>query len=46
MLRACEYEFRRKWRHDTETIIALAQTVLALSVMALYLAATPPSRPA
>lgn len=43
MLRACEYEFRRKWRHDTETIIALAQTVLALSVMALYLAAAKPA---
>ena len=43
MLRACEYEFRRKWRHDTEAIIALAQTVLALSVMALYLAAAKPA---
>lgn len=43
MLRDSEKEFQYKWRSDTETIIALAQTILALAVAALYLAADKPS---
>lgn len=43
MFDAAEREFRRNWRHETEIIIAVAQTILALSVMALYLAAAKPA---